>query len=239
MKLRLHRHRGFTLVELLVVVSIIIALAGMSYPVVLSQMWKAEVVKIINNGKQIATALNDFSTTFNSYPDDFTAERIEEDSAYRKVDGMALIGDTSNPYYRQLLASGKMETELPFFAKLQTKRGRMIEPDSVIANGGGLTPGENAFGYVMIDRGDSTMALSGSSSGGNTPVIVTLPNETANAGTVSYDQDALRGDVFILRADNSATFKPLDENGFSKEIFLQDNRGRETASEYKVFRPEI
>lgn len=240
MKLRTHKRRGFTLVELLVVVSIILALAGMSYPVIMKQVRAAERVKLANNAKNVFVALGEFDSTFNAYPDDETAERIETDDALRKVEGLTLIGDTSNAYYRQLIASGKMVTEETFYVDLETQFGRTRQPDKEIANGEGLARGECALGYVMRDFGDRTMGLSSKRSGVPVPVIITMPNETVNAAMATYDVGCLDSKVFVLNTDNSVDFIELvEDTGMSDKIFRKDVRGREIVGDYKVYRPDL
>lgn len=241
MKLKIRKRRGFTLVELLVVITIMLALAGMAYPVVMGRIWDAEKVKITNNAKNIALALSDFDRSFNSYPDERTAERIEENPAYLKVEGMTLYGDSSNPYFRQLLATLKTDAEDLFYANITPAMGaRPIKPDKRIANGMGLVQGENAYGYVMLDRGEESIGISGLTARGDTPIMVTLPNITDNAGVVAYDVEALKEQVFVIRADNSAEFIDLDGNtGLTTELFREDARGRQTIQNFKVYRPDL
>ena len=70
------RH-GFTLVELLVVISIIAIIAGLVVPVLLKGRSHAWTVKCTNNLKQIFSAANDYAAVENAFPrsvDDGTPE---------------------------------------------------------------------------------------------------------------------------------------------------------------------
>ena len=62
--------KGFTLVELLVVIAIIAALAALSTPVVLKQQKKAAATEAVNNAKQHFILLFEFDQDNGQYPGD-------------------------------------------------------------------------------------------------------------------------------------------------------------------------
>ena len=72
------RPGGFTLVELLVVIVIIAALAGLSAPVILKQRKAADRTEALNNVRQIGLSLFEFDAEYGSFPDNNTAEDVKE-----------------------------------------------------------------------------------------------------------------------------------------------------------------
>ena len=67
------RTRGFTLVELLVVVLIISALAALTSGAVLNALQKAKKVTATASARAVESAVNNFFTEYGSMPDDGTA----------------------------------------------------------------------------------------------------------------------------------------------------------------------
>ena len=76
MKTNTNRKRGFTLVELLVVIVIIASLAALSAPMIMGQIKKANKAEAISNSKQIGLALFEFDSDYGSYPDKDTAADV-------------------------------------------------------------------------------------------------------------------------------------------------------------------
>ncbi|MCH7227603.1 type II secretion system protein [Haloferula sp. A504] len=189
MKTNKTRLRGFTLVELLVVIVIIAALAGLSAPMILRQQKAAARTEAINNAKQMGLALLEFDQEFGSFPDDATAELVSDATGYQGT----LTGSTSNDYFRQLIAYG-IQSEDIFYTRTAYTR----KPDNVVNNDDALEAGEVGFGYIMLDQGV------GQNTSGNPgrPVLATplLDAQT----TWEFDPDPYGAKAVILNLDNSA-----------------------------------
>lgn len=185
------RRRGFTLVELLVVIVIIAALAALSAPMIMGQVKKAHKAEAISNAKQIGLAMFEFENDYGSYPDATTLEDVTEAFPDATVTGAA--GSDSNGYFRQLLHSGIAQSEEIFYAKAQGTK----KPDGNISSSTeALAAREVGFGYIM--NGDVGLSTAGNPS----RVIVVTP--LASDGT-SFDADPFGGDAVALKIDQSAS----------------------------------
>lgn len=240
MKIRLRKRPGFTLVELLVVISIIAALAAIAYPAITRFANAGNKVKAMANAKQIFMVLKDFDDSFQSYPDDLTAEQIENDIALKKVDVGLMTGETSNPYFRQLIATNKTDSESLFSVTIETATGeRTRNADKEVANGKALARGENAFGYVLRDRGDAASALSSRSKPSSLPILITSVEEGGLGTDATYSPGTFDGTVIAFRNDGGCETVDLSVDGRTNKMFPQDTQGRETAQDYKVLKPEL
>ncbi len=114
MKMNHKTRSGFTLVELLVVIVIIAALAGLTAPQVIRMKKKGDLAEATNNARQIGLALAQFDADVGGYPDDTTVAAVNNLAG--DTTG-TLSGGDSNAYFRQLIKAGVTDSEQPFFAK--------------------------------------------------------------------------------------------------------------------------
>lgn len=182
--------RGFTLVELLVVIVIIAALAGLTAPMVIRQRKKADQTEAVNNARQIGLALFEFETEYGTFPDKDTAKAVNDATGEEVTDGQ-----NSNDKFRQLIAAGISQSEAMFYAKSAYSK----KPDGVIDPlTKALEKGEVGFG--MFTKTDG----SGLSAAGNPArPILAAPFNVALDGT--FDSDFYDGKAVILKLDNSVT----------------------------------
>jgi prepilin-type N-terminal cleavage/methylation domain-containing protein len=194
MKTNPNYRRGFTLVELLVVIVIIASLAALSAPMIIGQIKKADRIEAVNNAKQIGLALFEFNDEYGSFPDADTQTLVEENNEDSDVTAAT---DSSNGYFRQLFVAGITESEQMFFAKTGFTR----KPDGALADKT-LEAGENGFGYVM--NGDQ-----GLSPAGNPARISASPLDDAG----KFSLDPFDKKAVLLRIDNSATINTITKDG--------------------------
>ncbi len=195
MKTNINRRRGFTLVELLVVIVIIASLAALSAPMIIGQIKKAHRTEAINNAKQIGLALFSFEDEYSSYPDADTQALVEENNEDSDVTAGT---DSSNAYFRQLFIAGITESEQMFYAKTGFDR----KPDGALADRT-LEKGECGFGYIM--NGDQ-----GLSSAGN-PSRISAVSPLDDAG--KFNLDPFDKKAVCLKIDNSASVYTISKDG--------------------------
>jgi prepilin-type N-terminal cleavage/methylation domain-containing protein len=211
MKSKRQRPSGFTLVELLVVISIIAALAALALPQIMKQKVAGDRAQAVSNARQIGMALTLFGDEYGSFPGNDTGEDVKE------ATGTALSfgGTFSNDYFRQLIATvGK--SEKIYWCKTSYSRKK---PDDIVEPGRALEPGEVGFGYIMANQTE------GQSSNGepSRPVVVT---PLLKAGTDwQFDKEAFGDKAVILRLDASTSEETIrTDNNFvniGESRFLQ------------------
>ena len=194
MKTTSKMRRGFTLVELLVVIVIIAALAGLTAPMVIRQRKKADQTEAVNNARQIGIALFEFETEYGTFPDDSTATAVKD-----ATDTALVAGNKSNDRFRQLIRAGIAQSESMFYAKTAFTK----KPDGILTSDiQALAAGEVGFGIIM-DKGTKGLSAAGNPS----RPIIGAPFKIALDGT--FDSDFYDGKAVVLKLDNSVTSFPI------------------------------
>ncbi len=195
MKMNTRMRSGFTLVELLVVIVIIAALAGLTAPMVIRQRKKADQTEAVNNARQIGLALFEFETAYGSFPDSTTAPTVKENTG----SVLTLDGNSSNDYFRQLMAAEIAQSESMFYCKT----GFSKKPDNVFNTAANaLAEGEVGFGYLL------NTASAFSTAGNPARPIIMAPLAFPFAAG-QFDSDMFDSKAVLLKIDNSVTSVPI------------------------------
>lgn len=197
--------RGFTLVELLVVISIIATLAGVGVPVIISKKKQGDRSEAISNIKQIGMAMFSFDQDYNGYPSQTSAADVETNNPADNSSPASSIPlsdfSTSNGFFCQLIRGGFVDSEKSFYAKSSYTK----KPDNVMTTGKALAAGECGFSYVMGQNASTPLTSSGNS---GQPLLIAVAYK-APGGAVSKDGtcevDVYDKKAVVFRIDNSAT----------------------------------
>lgn len=182
--------RGFTLVELLVVIVIIAALAGLTAPMVIRQRKKADQTEAVNNARQIGIALFEFETEYSTFPDADTATAVAA-----ATDTTIISGTTANDRFRQMIRSGIAQSEAMFYAKASYTK----KPDGVFdTDVKALEKGECGFGIIVKSDAKGLTAA-----GNPARPICAAPFTVVPDGT--FDYDYFDGKAVVLKLDNSVS----------------------------------
>jgi hypothetical protein len=171
---------------------VLMALAGLTSPVIVRSPRGADRVEAINNIKQVNLALLDFDSDFGALPDASTIPAVTAKTSTT----LALGSSSSNELFRQLIAAGTATSEKIFWAK---SAGTPRKPNDILG-ADTLKKGECAFTYLA---GLST------SSDPAAPLLMApvIP------GTWKFDPKPFDGKAVVLRVDGSAKAEPIDKHG--------------------------
>ena len=190
MKTNQKMRRGFTLVELLVVIVIIVALAGFSYPQLLKIRKKGDLAEATHNAKQMGLGFTQFDADIGGYPDDDSVDAVE--ALLGEPSTASLTGTNSNAYFRQLVIAGVVDSEDNFFSKTSYIK---TKPDNVKTGAELLKAGEVGFGYIMKTQGSAVPVRAG------IPLCAAPLKEAASDGAM--ETDAYDGKAIVLMSDSS------------------------------------
>ena len=173
--------RWQTVVMIVVALLVIVALIGLSQPVILRAAKATERTEAINNAKQIGLALLEFDEDYGSFPEGETVELVRK-ATKTELD---LSGKSSNAMFRQLIANGIQSEDI--FYCLHPETGK---PDGNLRPGEALLAGEVGFSYLA---GQNTSENPGK-------VVLLAPMKI---GTQEFWAKPFKGRAVLLRLDNS------------------------------------
>lgn len=141
--------KGFSLVELLVVIAVMAILMSIAFPAFGLITKKAESIRVSANVSQIVRSLVLFQTDKGTYPTD--------SEAFLNGFNVSTAPSSANEYFAQLMTEGIIDGggEPLFYTKGSAICADAPEPDGIITNNGGdidpneiLKPGECGLSYI-------------------------------------------------------------------------------------------
>jgi hypothetical protein len=190
---------------------------------ILRQRKAADRTQAINNAKQVGLALLEFDQEYGSFPDDATAENVQESTGTE----LPITGPSSaNDYFRQLIAFG-IQSEDIFYCKAAYSR----KPDRSMEGQDALEGGEVGFGYIMLD---ATTAQNTSGNPGR--AVLAAPLQSSLVEDFTFDGDPFGGKAVLLRLDNSVEAPIIRE--VDKKISVGNGNTLEQAGSDTVWEEE-
>ena len=178
--------KGFTLVELLVVIAIIAALAALSTPVVLKQQKKAAATEAVNNCKQQFILMFEWDQDNGEYPGGATTMST------------GLAAGSSNEAFREFIIASKIDSEEIFYCKngLATKPDQDLGAAPTFVNA--VAANECGFHYLL----KAAATPHGTASASGVPLVVTPGIDDALTGG-EFSINAFGGKAVVLFNDGS------------------------------------
>lgn len=153
-----------------------------------------EIVRAINNMRQLGLALMEFETEYGAFPDEATISKVRTNNPASTI---SLGNATANDYFRQLLASENAATET-IFSGYPAHR-----PDDNFDGTKALEKGECSFAYIKGVAANHPAAI---------PIVV----YPLVKGKLVFDYKLCKEwgkKVAILRTDCSVITLPVDKSG--------------------------
>lgn len=206
--------RGFTLVELLVVISIIGALVGLLLPAVQAAREAARRLQCSNNLKQLGLALHLYESAFRKFP----TGRLSL-GANRRNDVHIFVPDPLSKNGHGLVSMLPFLEQQPLYNRFNHKGayGDTLNTTSLPAAPpsplpAGLSAAENGNALLAAQKGPATFYCP---SDGGDPVLLTNPRYSADAGALGLDSyktnyDFITSEETLVYA-NHYRFAPLSE----------------------------
>ena len=197
-----HRRSAFTLVELLVVMTIIGILVGLLIPTIRGVMMRAEVTRIVMEIKQLESGLEAYKKHLDDYPPDFTNPLLVVRHA-RKVFPRIIDHDINVLLFR---AYGNVNVNN---VTNMTKKPTNIEKWNI-------DPAEALVFWLQGFSEEVTRPFSGPGGPFNPKVLA----KTAQRNTGSYEFDGTR----LFRADDGDIYPIYLPKGFELPYVFFDSR---------------
>jgi hypothetical protein len=119
-------------------------LAGIAVPMILHKIKEGACAEACGNMRSVGCALLSFEADYGRFPCDATAPEVKDNNPDTPC--ILILGKTSaNDYFRQLIAAGCMDTEIPFYARIAGCR----KPDKRMDGTHTLEKGECGFSYII------------------------------------------------------------------------------------------
>jgi len=179
---------------LIVGIVVVVALVGLTRPMVIRSPKKSDQTQATNNARQIALALLEFETEYGTYPDATTAPLVLKN----KKSTFNLTGHSANSYFRQLIAADIAQAESMFYCQTAFTR----KPDNRFdTTQTALAPGEVGFGYLMNGR----TAFNTKGNPARLLACAPLAFDGKSVSNQHFDRKPFDGRAVLLRIDCSVT----------------------------------